>query len=741
MKMFKKILAAFCCVIFITGSVSFNATGADATSYFIETFDSRSGMYTETFANGRQFVTTVPNGGKTYDGVILNIPKDINSVLTCDGKTISFKNGEPLYNKGYYVLSLSTKDVITGAGTSAVYTFRIMGTPSKGAYNSLYNCPKLECINTIESDGETGMYKYTFPNYKGFFTTVPEYNSEVESASFILPVNVGYSLKRNGVQIGIRNNQPVSAPGNYTLTVYGKNYGTAEGYELVYETKLNFTIADKSIPYENPQTDLQTSPVSGTTSGISIVSENNIETTTENDIIQDSLTETYNEGANLYKQTFSNGDGFYTNISNNGISGGNVYIDIPLNMSVSMTKDGLSCDFVNKSYIKEQGTYMLNIISSFGNKKYRARFSFRIQQGIETSNTDIQTVSEEGTMANENEETILPANDVGSEYYDIVNVFNSEKNMFEYTVGEEKFYANMPVGMFSNEGLILDIPESLNCSVTKDGEDYEFSDEMTESGEYKIYVNDLDGNSLTLGFSLYDRAVNSMEGFAAPRGYTITNIAYEDYKNTYSENTEENVNNSQDDISGEEISEEVTDNSQEMEEGEESNISLSETWQAGIDLITVQADKAAGQGTASVAFPIDGKYTIELKGDNLPPLLTEIMIDRTAPDVIIEGLDENMRSTGTNVTVSCDEEDIKMTLFSKNGEEKVLSENGGSVTFNGVGEYTLIAVDEAGNQSEYEFRIVRHIGAAGVGAIVLLLGIIAGIAVFVVYNSKKFSVR
>lgn len=741
MKMFKKILAAFCCVIFITGSVSFNATGADATSHFIETFDSRSGMYTETFANGRQFVTTVPNGGKTYDGVILNIPKDINSVLTCDGKTISFKNGEPLYNKGYYVLSLSTKDVITGAGTSAVYTFRIMGTPSKGAYSSLYNCPKLECINTIESDGETGMYKYTFPNYKGFFTTVPEYNAEVESASFILPVNVGYSLKRNGVQIGIRNNQPVSAPGNYTLTVYGKNYGTAEGYELVYETKLNFTIADKSIPYENPQTDLQTSPVSGTTSNISIVSENNIETTTENDIIQDSLTETYNEGANLYKQTFSNGDGFYTNISNNGISGGNVYIDIPLNMSVSMTKDGLSCDFVNKSYIKEQGTYVLNIISSFGNKKYRARFSFRIQQGIETSNTDIQTVSEEGKMANENEETILPANDVGSEYYDIVNVFNSEKNMFEYTVGEEKFYANMPVGMFSNEGLILDIPESLNCSVTKDGEDYEFSDEMTESGEYKIYVNDLDGNSLTLGFSLYDRAVNSMEGFAAPRGYTITNIAYEDYKNTYSENTEENVNNSQDDISGEEISEEVTDNSQEMEEGEESNISLSETWQAGIDLITVQADKAAGQGTASVAFPIDGKYTIELKGDNLPPLLTEIMIDRTAPDVIIEGLDENMRSTGTNVTVSCDEEDIKMTLFSKNGEEKVLSENGGSVTFNGVGEYTLIAVDEAGNQSEYEFRIVRHIGAAGVGAIVLLLAIIAGIAVFVVYNSKKFSVR
>lgn len=752
MKIFKRIMAALCCVVIMITGIGYGTVAADEASYFTEVFDSRSGMYTETFGNGRQFITTVPNGGMTYDGVILNIPKDIKSVLTCDGKIVSFNNGEPIYGKGYYTLSVSARDVISGEGVSGLYTFRIMGMPAKGAYSSLYGCPMAECINTIENDSATGMYKYTFPNYKGFFATVPGYNAEVESAAFIFPVNLGYSLKRNGIGISVRNNQQITAPGNYVLTVYSKNYGVADGYELVYETKLNFSIPDRSVSYESAdiqvkrESSVPAASSSVNTAGSTAVSEP--VTSAGSNITEDSLTETYNEGANLYKETFSNGDAFYTNISNNGISGGNVYIDIPSNMSVTMTKDGLSAAFENRTYINEQGTYVLSVISNFGNSKYRARFTFRIQNGIEASDTNIRT-SDESMGAGEREIEIPETVSGDMKYSDIDNVFNTERNMFEYTVGGEKFYANMPSGMFANGKLILDVPESLICTATRSGEDYEFTDEITESGDYEIYVNDIEGNSITLTFSLYDRAVNSIDGFAAPKGYSITNIVYDDYKNTYAsadsqteeENDTKESKEADETDANDEENEKVGSDAGESSEGGNDEENIAEIWQAGTDLITAQADKAAATGVSSVVMPIDGRYTIELKGNGLPSLSTEIMIDKTAPVVTFEGLDERMKSVGNEVTVNCAEEGVTMTLFSKSGEENLLSENGGSVTFRGVGQYTLTAVDEAGNQSDYEFRIVRHIGAAGVGAIVLFIVIVAGVIVFIVYNSKKFSVR
>lgn len=732
MKIFNRILSALCSVIILLSCINVCVCADNTASAFTERFDAYSGMYTESFANGRQFVATVPNGGKTYDGVILNVPRDISAVLKCDGNAAYFKNNEPVCKSGFYTLALTTSDVVTGESVSAIFTFRIMGTPPKGTYNSKYGCAARSCVNTI-TGGENGMLKYTFPNHKAFFTTVPDYDTEVESASFYFPVNLGYSLKRNGTPVRIENNRQITAPGNYTLTVAAKNYAVSGGYELVYETVLNFTIQGNE-------------PAVSDTIAVQRISaepeytEPETEATTEG-VIEDSLYETYNESAALYKESFSNGDAFYTNIANNGISGGNVYLDIPANMTVAMTKDGLAAAFQNKTYITEQGTYILKITSDFGGAKHRARFAFRVQKGIEASSPvseSAEPLAEQTTEDAAVEDVLsqMEQSYSGSERVNnVTNTFDEARNMFAFTLGDKTFYANMPEGMYANGELRLDMPEGLNCSVTKDGEEYPYSDNLDEMGEYELTVSDLDGNSMTLGFYLYNRAVNFLDGYTAPKGYKITGIYYEDYNNTYKlAETEEATEEKEE-------TEETTESEEGETSAESSDEELKNMGRAGRRLIDSLAEKAALQGVASVTMPVDGRYILDLSGDDLPPMSTEILIDRTAPVVTFEGLDDKMRSTDNRVTVYCEDGTAKLTLFSKSGDEKLLSENGGSAGISGPDEYTLIAVDEAGNQSEYNFKIVRHIGAAGVGAIVLLLVIIAGVAGFVIFNSKKLTVR
>jgi hypothetical protein len=735
MRVLKRILSVLFSVVIVLSSANVGICADNTASAFTERFDTYSGRYTESFANGRQFVVTVPNGGKTYDGVVLNIPADISAVLKRDGNESSFKNNEPVTKSGFYTLTLSTSDVATGEPVLAVFTFRIMGVPPTAKYNGKYGCAAMSCVNTVTS-GNNGMFKYTFPNYKAFFTTVSDYDAEVENASFYFPVNVGYVLQRNGTTVKLENNKLITAPGNYSLCVSAKNYAISDGYELVYETVLKFTIPDNT-PVSTP--------VAAESAAVQSVTQQYVQSEPEpaaevvqDDTMEDSLSESYNEIAAIYKETFSNGDFFYTNISNSGISGGNVYLDIPSNMAVVMTKDGLVTDFQNKTYITEQGTYTLKITSNFGGKKYRAKFSFRVQKGIEASNAvaENEETPVEGTTEDSAVEEAFSQMEQsysgGERVSNVTNTFDEDRNMFVFTLGEQSFYVNMPEGMYANGQLRLELPDGLNCTITKDGEEYPYSDIIEETGEYELTVTDLDNNSMVLNFYLYNRAINFLDGYTAPNGYKITGVYYEDYNNTYKLDSDPTLDESEGNA------EEETDDSTDVVDADEE---LRNTGKAGKRLIDSFADKALSTGVAYITMPIDGRYVLELSGDNLPPMSTEILIDKTAPVVTFIGLNDKMKSTDNTVTVICEDTSASLNLFSKSGDGRLLSENGGSVNISGPDEYTLIAVDEAGNQSEYNFKIVRHIGAAGVGAIVLLLLIIAGVAGFAVFNAKKLNVR
>ncbi len=370
MKKMNRIYAFVFSIILAFSSISVAYTANNETPF--ERFDNKLGMYTETFAGGRQFVSTVPNNGRTYDAVLLDLPQGMETELRCDGNVVPFSE-EPIYRSGYYTLRIISSNIMSGEASDTLFVFRIMGTPAASVYNSKYNCPEALCVPAVEEDSESkGMYIYRFPNYKRFYSSVSENDQEVNQAVFDFPPNVGYELYKNGQISSLERNRTVTQPGNYVLNVYAKNYGVAEGFEAVYKASVSFRIPSPNPPVQQTPVQSIGSAVSSAVSSSGLGTSSNASNTgsissssgstlyssytapsssqaspsigstspqAETNIEKDSLTETYNEEAKIYKEEFSSGDCFYTNTSNGNISGGNVYIDIPANMTVEMKKD------------------------------------------------------------------------------------------------------------------------------------------------------------------------------------------------------------------------------------------------------------------------------------------------------------------------------------------------------------------------------------------------------------------
>ncbi len=740
-----------------------------------ERFDNKLGMYTETFAGGRQFVSTVPNNGRTYDAVILDLPQGLETELRCDGRIAKFNDEEPLYETGYYTLHITSPDIKSGENTSTLFVFRIMGTPVANVYNSKYNCPEAFCVPVVEEDSESkGMYIYRFPNYKRFYSSVSENNQEVKYAVFDFPPNVGYELYKNGQSSSLERNKTVTQPGNYSLNVYAKNYGVADNFEMVYKATVNFKIAaPEPSAVQNAANSISSavsSAVSSVSSGISsqasrvgnavsnvgnavsnagnavsrgVSSISQPDTSQEESTAEkDNLNETYNEDAKIYKEEFSSGDSFYTNTSNGDITGGRVYIDVPANMTVEMKKDGTDIPFGNRTYINEPGSYSLSITDNFGTRKLNAKYSFRIQQGIDASE-----MPEEVGSSGRKTDNGTAMSDVSE---DADYTFDMDKNRFAYMLGNDVIYMNMPPGMFSNDGLSMELPSGVTASVKdSNGEDYDFSEgKITENGSYTVNLSNMTGSSAQLNFDLYNRAVNMTEEYTVPKGYLITAIEYSDYKGTY---TSANGNNADEEAEERENTDndvslgsngEVEEETEETTEISAEDAKRMQDYANGIEIISRLADRAASGGISTLTMPLDGSYSITMEGgDDLPTLQSEILVDRTAPVLEFSGLDEKNVSEGNEFTVSCSDDDVTIILYRGKDDGEVLTENGGSFTVRGVGKYTIVARDAAQNETTYDARIKRHIGAAGVGTIVLFIVLIAAIAGFVAFNSRKFSVR
>lgn len=277
-----------------------------AESYGIssQVFDRQLGMYKQSMGTGLEFLSSVPNGAVVRDGVYFDIPSNISVSLECDGTAVPFANCTPITKQGYYIMRLSANDFYTNEVINSAFMFRISLPPDNRVKVQGYAYPRVSCRAEITSDGD--LYRYMLPNYKSFFTIVPFYGAEVESAVFVLPQNVGYSLKHNGQVIALVDNKAYTQSGEYSLTVIANSYGKSDGYEAVYETVLSFTIPGEEVYEESVEDYEDTYYPEEDLPEISQVTEE--EVSTEAEPVQDILLESFFDSVGLYSESFSNGD-------------------------------------------------------------------------------------------------------------------------------------------------------------------------------------------------------------------------------------------------------------------------------------------------------------------------------------------------------------------------------------------------------------------------------------------------
>jgi hypothetical protein len=154
-----------------------------------------------------------------------------------------------------------------------------------------------------------------------------------------------------------------------------------------------------------------------------------------------------------------------------------------------------------------------------------------------------------------------------------------------------------------------------------------------------------------------------------------------------------------------------------------------------IDKLSVDQD-----GNQTISLAETGSYNVELK-DLVTGVIyvLDIIIDRTAPNVVLVGVDDG-GSTRENITVmgiqKGDHVDIyrgKELIFSKTAEKDVVD----PPYLSEPGNYKLIVSDEAGNFVEYEFTREFTSNAAS-NLIILLLLFLVGTSgfIFLIVNGK-----
>jgi hypothetical protein len=108
-------------------------------------------------------------------------------------------------------------------------------------------------------------------------------------------------------------------------------------------------------------------------------------------------------------------------------------------------------------------------------------------------------------------------------------------------------------------------------------------------------------------------------------------------------------------------------------------------------------------------------------------------IDRTAPTLVLEELDEKGRSKGP-VDISDREPNtvIKMTI---NGEEVAATD-----ILKQSGKYSLTISDAAGNYNTYNFVILIYFNTSGIFFLVLVAAVVGGIAAYIIISAKHLKV-
>ncbi len=361
-------------------------------------------------------------------------------------------------------------------------------------------------------------------------------------------------------------------------------------------------------------------------------------------------------------------------------------------LSIEIFKDNEILNYKFNEYFNDEGKYKVHIFDEYGNSNY---FDFEIDRtppaatliGVAnngTTNSSVQVIWDEDNLLADYylNEVLQGLYSNGSEiklngnYKIVVSDLAGNSIEFNFKIDNElEFEINTFNGGISNEPVRVLAHENLTIEMQKDGQkiDYSFEDFVSEDGFYEFVITDELGNKSYFEFTILNHPVNRLEHKLSAK-YTILEIIRND------EIQELNIQN-------------------------------------------------------NMLYLIDeATYKITVQDGENKTYVFEIVIDTTAPTIVLVGVENNGYTKGEVSTRTPSENPIIITATLN--DEKLEYALGDKLE--SVGNYKLIVSDLAGNITEYEFTILPSLNAATIALFGGMLAVVVLIIILLVKNKVGY---
>ncbi|MCL2698979.1 MAG: hypothetical protein FWE68_01575 [Defluviitaleaceae bacterium] len=628
-----------------------------------ENFDIRLGLYEQIFETGRSFLTTVPNGGSTFDEVYINFPANMRTVMEFNGNVIPYASGQLLTGTGPYVLTITCPGLVSGSENRAIFTFRILPPHAAGIDGAGIDAdrPIVREFFAVTSNGGSTLIEYVFSNHRRFYANVADGEVLSNPAYFVFPPNVAHRLSHNGRVISYSNNQLLNTPGRYEMRVTAYAAAPTGRRSVWLNAIINFTI-EAPDAHEGGST-------GGFFNGFSAEEQNQVMPAE----IERLAGVPEGEGYRLF---LSNNDSFFSTVYPDDTASGAVMFDIPAGMVFELYEYDMGFNRVpapirrnagpQVAAVSEEGFYALRVISQ--RDGVIAEMYFFIAEALADDRqdenpgdiSDILDRPGDEEMPGDSRVDFAPGAALAT--VGTVPAQSWSGSAFRQAIGDDLYFtSSIPNLMIGAERANFSIPEFAVREMLMNGEVMEFAgDELiAEPGSYLLTVtNPVTGERFGFAFVILPEFTTSVGEFTPPLGYLIESV--------------------------------------------------------------IRDGGMFPSGATRTDIDIDGEYFISLMSTYGPPLSVSVTVDTVPPTLTIEGVDANGRAVGSEVRLTLDKPG-SVVVMSRDGNPIPTS---GVLTREG--RYVITVTDRAGNSTVYEITIPFRLGRTAVLFIVLVVLLIAG---------------
>lgn len=487
-----------------------------------------------------------------------------------------------------------------------------------------------------------------------------------------------------------------------------------------------------------------------------------------------SLSESYHEEFGVYEESLNDQYFLYSNVSNGGITDQPVTVDIPANVAYVMEMDGQEIPYISGQPVGGRGTYVLRL-SVVANpaaplskqEEYHATFRFRIQEKLPNSEKEDESqASSAGTLTVNGSEGI-GWNHKGSSTGGIGNAGSQETEAGESGNGggnradgedpqAEEGQANEQSGPKADEtepegedGTAAEGTPQMTGEESRGDEDAlteaESHDGAAEAGakaegfngreiggiREQVYVPDQESYLVTMENGR-DFLSNVPAGYVGPGPVQIILADGEACELYWNDNREEYIRgNSQVEAGAYRLSLD----GQEFSFVIAQAVNKMEMYPAPLGMafeqVYLDGEPVNLVSDQYLSMSQDGDYEIILAGESGQRMEFVLRKDTKGPEAAVS-------VSGGTASIQYLSDDISKIILEKDG---TAVEGFSGYQVDTPGSYRLIVEDAAGNQGIAWFTLRYQMNRYGLMAVLLVILVIAGVAVFTLHIKRTIKIR